>query len=99
MNDAMKDKFMSYQALKIKEKEIKAQITLLMGEILPIVQDAGEVNTDLGKFSVHKSTRYEYPAEVNAIGEQHKAAQEEAKQMGTATPLVSESVKFTAKKV
>ena len=73
----------------------------LRPHIIGMMIDEGieKLETGLGKFSILKTKKWEYPEEVVELGDRFNVAKTKAQQTGEATFEETESLRFTSAKL
>jgi UDP-N-acetylmuramyl pentapeptide synthase len=86
-----------YAILDAQIKVLEDQKDGLRVKILGEMVESGEdkIETSVGKFSVTKLKKWNYPKSVLKIGEDFKEAKARAESTGEATYTESESLRFT----
>ena len=90
-----------YAILEAKLKELEGRKDSLRVKILTEMVKKGEeaVETPVGKFSVVKLKRWQYPNKVIKLGEDFKEAKAKAESTGEATFSESEFLRFSSIKL
>lgn len=93
--------YTEYAELDAQIKALEAKKDEIKGIILQEMVDSGEeaVETEVGKFSITRLKKWEYPEEVTKLGDKFKAAKAKAESTGDATFVESNSLRFTGIKL
>lgn len=93
--------FEQYAVVDSQLKELEAKKEALRTAILTemVNRSVEKLETPMGKFSITRLKKWEYPEEVIEIGEKFKAEKARAESTGDATFTESESLRFTGLKL
>lgn len=93
--------FEEYAILEAEEKAIKAKKEQLRPFILKRMIDDGidKLETSVGKFSISKLKKWEYPAQVTELEDKYKAAKALSESTGEATYTETDSLRFIIAKL
>ena len=95
------DPFTEYAVLDAQIKELEIKKESLRSAIIAKMATEGlaKVETTVGKFTIAKLKRYEYPQYVIEAGEHYKALKAQSENTGDAIESEIESLKFTGLKL
>jgi len=93
-----KIKLERYAELKKIVKEAEEEMDPLKGEILEMMGDNEEVDTDFGKFVVSHRRTWTYPEEIKNREDQLKRDKKSCEQLGTADYVENSTLMFKENK-
>jgi len=99
INQQTKDLINKLAELRIKEKEIAAEIKAIVAEVTPTVSDldsGAQLEVESGTFTIQKRRVWTYPAYVNMAEDVFKEAKEKAQATGDAEYTENTSLVFKA---
>ena len=90
-----------YALIESRIKELESKKNTLRFTILKDMIEKGEdaIESAVGKFSITRLKKWEYPAKVLELGEKFKTAKAKAESTGEATYTESNSLRFTPVKL